>query len=124
MVLDFICTDITRLPGGADRLADPPPGWKRHRPCTIVLDNAQIHRAKLVTERREDLAAIGVHLFYLPPRSPELNHIECVWRSVKYEDMPVRAYTSTPELHTAVDHALTRCAAAVATTTPQSLKTA
>ncbi|WP_435217059.1 transposase, partial [Streptomyces sp. bgisy034] len=61
MVLDFLCTQIARLPGGADRLDDPPQGWKRHRSCTIVLDNAQIHRAKLVTGRREQLAAIGVH---------------------------------------------------------------
>lgn len=75
--------------------------------CTIVLDNAQIHHAKLFTSRHKELESIGVHVFYLPPRSPELNRIERVWRSVKYQDMPVRAYTSTEALHTAVDDAMT-----------------
>ncbi|GAA1927815.1 transposase [Streptantibioticus ferralitis] len=124
MVLDFVCRQIARIPGDAGQLAVPPPGWQRHRPCMIVMDNAQIHHAKLFKGRREELEAIGVHLFYLPPRSPELNHIERVWRSVKYEDMPVRAYTSTQELHTAVDHAMTRRATALAPTTTHLLKTA
>ncbi|WP_425315893.1 transposase [Streptomyces olivoreticuli] len=116
MVLDFVCTHIARLPGGANRLTQPPPGWKRHRLCTIVLDNASIHHGKLFKGRCGELEAIGVHLLYLPPRSPELNRIERVWRSVKYQDMPVRAYTSTQELHTAVDRAMTRRATALTTT--------
>ena len=35
---------------------------------------------------------IGVELFYLPPRSPELNDIERVWRSAKYKGYPHRAH--------------------------------
>ncbi|WP_372412047.1 transposase [Streptomyces luteireticuli] len=81
MVLDFVCRRIARMPDGADQLAGPPSTWRRHRPCTVVMDNAQIHHARLFKGRREELEAIGVHLFYLPPRSPELNHIERVWRS-------------------------------------------
>ncbi|MCC3773324.1 transposase [Streptomyces sp. UNOB3_S3] len=113
MVLDFVCTRIARLPGGAEQLAGPPPGWQRHRPCTVVLDNASIHHGKVFKGRRTELAAIGVHLFYLPPRTPELNCIERLWRSVKYQDMPVRAYTTSQELHTAVDRALARRATAL-----------
>ncbi|QRX89465.1 MULTISPECIES: transposase [Streptomyces] len=124
MVLDFVCTHIARLPKGTDSLTDPPPGWRRVRPCTIVMDNAQIHHARLFKGRREELEAIGVHLFYLPPRSPELNLIERIWRSVKYQDMPVRAYTSTTALHTAVDQAMTRRATALTPTTEDLLKTA
>lgn len=112
MVLDFVCAQIAHLPGGAARLGSPLPGWKRPRPCTLVLDNASIHHADVFKGRREELAAIGVHLFYLPPRSPELNRIECLWRSVKYQDMPVRAYTTADELHAAVDRALARRATA------------
>lgn len=93
-MLDFVCTRIARLPGGADRLGQPLHGWKRQRPCAIVLDNASIHHGQVFKSRCEELAAIGVHLFYLPPRSPELNHIERLWRSMKYEDMPVHAYTT------------------------------
>ncbi|WKK24069.1 IS630 family transposase [Streptomyces olivoreticuli] len=124
MVLDFVCAQIARLPGGADRLAQPPPDWKRRRPCIIVLDNASIHRGEVFMGRRQELAAIGVRLFYLPPRSPELNRIEPVWRSVKYQDMPVRAYTTTGELRVAVDRALAQRAAAMAAVTAQLLKIA
>ncbi|MFI6931757.1 hypothetical protein [Streptomyces sp. NPDC050287] len=46
-------------------------------------------------------------MFYLPPRSPELNDIERIWRSAKYEDDPVRSHT-TDAVTTAVDHSLTR----------------
>ncbi|MFG2147274.1 transposase [Streptomyces sp. NPDC048696] len=77
LVLDFVCTHIARLPGGADSLGALS-GFQRHRPCTIVLDNASIHHAQPFKGRREELADIGVRLFYLPPRSPELNGIECV----------------------------------------------
>ncbi|WP_424888899.1 transposase [Streptomyces sp. XH2] len=121
-VLDFVCNHIARLPGGADRLSTSPAGFKRSRPCTIVLDNASIHHADAFKGRREELAAIGVHLFYLPSRSPELNRIERIWRSVKYQDMPVRAYTTAKELHTAVDRALDRRAAAMTPATAQILK--
>ncbi|MFE3186266.1 transposase [Streptomyces violascens] len=75
-VLDFVCTHIARLPGGAERLAQPPPGWKRTRPCTLVLDNASIHHADVFKGPRKELGAIGVRLFCLPPRSPEPNRIE------------------------------------------------
>ncbi|MFF4219373.1 transposase [Streptomyces nondiastaticus] len=123
-VLDFVCNHIARLPGGADRLSTSPAGFKRSRPCTIVLDNASIHPADAFKGRREELAAIGVHLFCLPSRSPELNRIERIWRSVKYQDMPVRAYTTTKELHTAVDRALNGRAAAMTPATAQILKIA
>ncbi|WP_438296159.1 transposase [Streptomyces sp. HUAS TT7] len=96
MVLGFVCAQIARLPGGADRLGSPPPGWKRPRPCTLALDNASIHHADVFKGRREELAAIGVHLFYPPPRSPKLNRIERIWRSVKYQDLPVRALHHHP----------------------------
>ncbi|MGX4688298.1 transposase [Streptomyces sp. JNUCC 63] len=49
-----------------------------------------------------------MELFYLPPRSPELNDIERVWRSAEYEDCPHRAHTGIEAIGTAVDQALTR----------------
>ncbi|WP_217213166.1 transposase [Streptomyces sp. AC550_RSS872] len=44
--------------------------------------------AKAFKGRRNQLVKIGVELFYLPPRSPELNDIDRVWRSAKCEDYP------------------------------------
>jgi putative transposase len=55
----------------------------RHIPgvIVVVLDNAGIHRAKVVQ------AFVGLHerllLVYLPPYAPELNPIELVWAYVK-----------------------------------------
>jgi transposase len=108
ILLEFVCTRLAGLPGGAGALGEPPAGWKRHRPCTVVLDNASAHVARVFKGRREDLASIGVELFYLPPRSPELNDIERVWRSAKYEDYPERAHTTSEAVGLAVDRALTR----------------
>ncbi|WP_107426155.1 transposase [Streptomyces milbemycinicus] len=51
---------------------------------------------------------VGVGLFYLPPRSPELNDIERVWRSVKYEDYPERVHTTAEAVATAIAQTLNR----------------
>ncbi|MCX5588766.1 transposase [Streptomyces erythrochromogenes] len=108
MLLEFVCTELAGLPGGATALEEPPAGFTRVRPCTVVLDNASAHVARIFKGRREELAAIGVELFYLPPRSPELNDIERVWRSAKYEDYPERVHTTAEAVGTAVDQALNR----------------
>lgn len=92
----------SRSPGRA------PATWHRVRPCTVVLDNASAHVAHAFKDHRNELAAVGVELFYLPPRSPELNRIERLWRSAKYEDYPQRSQASIEALGNAVDHALQR----------------
>jgi hypothetical protein len=108
VLLEFVCARLGGLPGGTAGLECPPAGWYRSRPCTVVLDNASAHVDRVFKGRREDLAACGIDLFYLPPRSPELNLIERVWRSAKYEDYPQRSHTSIDAIATAVDQALTK----------------
>ena len=47
----------------------------------IILDNASIHRSKktrLYLERHKN-----IHLFHLPPYSPEYNPVEIFWRWIK-----------------------------------------
>ncbi|MER5327039.1 transposase [Streptosporangium roseum] len=56
----------------------PAAGFTRVRPCTVVLDTASAHEARVFKGRREEFAATGVEPFCLPPRSPELNDIERV----------------------------------------------
>ena len=61
------------------------------RPRVVVLDNASIHRSTTIREAREDLAEQHlIHLWYLPPYSPELNDIERTFRQAKHEGMPRR----------------------------------
>lgn len=116
VLLDFTCTRLAGLRGGAAALelaadglgVEAMPVHGRTKPCTVVLDNASAHVAKAFKGRRRQLAKIGVELFYLPPRSPELNDIERTWRAAKYEDYPQRARTSIDAIGEAVDRALAR----------------
>jgi hypothetical protein len=120
MLLEFVLVRLAGLGGGAAVLdlaadadgvgvgVDAIPVWERRRPCTIVLDNASAHVARAFKGHRRQLAKIGGDLFYLPPRSPELNDIELVWRQAKYQDYPQRAQTSIDAIGEAVDRAMTR----------------
>jgi putative transposase len=73
-------------------------------PRVVVLDNGSLHVSKAVKARRRGLAGRGIYLYYLPPYSPELNRIEPVFRQVKYQEIPVRSYTSKPALREAVEN--------------------
>ncbi|MEU9122258.1 transposase [Streptomyces sp. NPDC048506] len=64
--------------------------------------------SRRMKDARPLLEHLGITLFHLPPYSPELNKIERVWRSVKYEDIPIRAYPWTEELRATVEQALAR----------------
>lgn len=50
----------------------------------IVLDNAPVHTARCIRERRLIWEERGLVLFYLPKYSPQLNRIEILWRMLKY----------------------------------------
>jgi len=60
----------------------------------VVLDNASIHTAKVVSEKLQEWENRNLYLYYLPAYSPELNLIEIVWRKIKYEWLPFRAFES------------------------------
>jgi hypothetical protein len=102
-VLDFLWRAVAGLPAPPDQL---PAGYRRARPCIVVLDNASAHTSKAVKAALPALAAAGVTLYYLPPYSPELNRIEELWRQIKYQDLPVRSYRTLADLRAAVEHAL------------------
>ena len=52
------------------------------RQIAVILDNAAIHHARLVTM---DIEGMGVSLIFLPPYSPDLNPIEFSWKDIKKE---------------------------------------
>ncbi|MFF3401471.1 transposase [Streptomyces sp. NPDC002659] len=56
---------------------------------------------------------IGVELFYLPPRSPDLNDIERVWRSATYKGYPPRAHISVEAIGIAEDRVRRRAGRAL-----------
>lgn len=72
----------------------------------VVLDNAKIHTAKVVQERRPIWEQRGLTLFYLPPYSPHLNLAEILWRKLKYEWLRPQDYLCFEGLRYAVQLAL------------------
>jgi transposase len=60
----------------------------------IVLDNASIHKAKLIQPELEVLNKENVKFYFLPPYSPELNRIERFWHMMKYTWLQVKHRTS------------------------------
>lgn len=61
-------------------------------PTVLVLDNASVHRSKLVQARRREWKQKGLRLLFLPPYCPHLNLIETLWRQTKYRWLPPSAY--------------------------------
>lgn len=72
----------------------------------VVLDNAPIHRAKPLLERRPFWEKRGLFLFYLPIYSPHLNLAEILWRKLKYEWLQPDDYAQNQTLFYRVRQAL------------------
>lgn len=75
----------------------------------VVIDNASIHISRAIQDAKPALRRKGIHLYNLPPYSPELNLIEPYLGVVKYTEMPERTYTTMPSLLSAIDQAFTNC---------------
>jgi len=63
-------------------------------PTVLVLDNATVHRSKLVQAKRPEWKKQGLRLVFLPPYCPHLNLIEILWRQIKYHWLDPEAYTN------------------------------
>ncbi len=73
----------------------------------IVLDNAKVHRSKLMMEMRKIWEKRGLFLFFLPPYSPHLNIAETLWRILKGKWIQPADYASADSLFYAVNRSLT-----------------
>ncbi len=62
------------------------------RPTVLVLDNATVHRSRLVQAKRKEWKHKGLRLLFLPPYCPHLNLIEILWRQVKCRWLDCNAY--------------------------------
>jgi transposase len=74
--------------------------------AVVVLDNASIHRARIIKERIDVWQRRGLFLFYLPRYSPHLNIAETLWRKLKYEWLTAKDYETRETLCYAVRLAL------------------
>jgi len=75
---------------------------KLPKPRVLVLDNARIHRSRLVQGKLAEWEAKNLFVFFLPAYSPHLNLIETLWRKMKYEWLKAEDYASFEKLTEAV----------------------
>ena len=76
------------------------------RLTVVVLDNAAVHRARVIKERIGVWQQRGLFLSYLPRYSPHLNIVETLWRKLKYEWLTPKDYETRETLCYAVRLAL------------------
>ena len=92
----------------ADKIADfiDRLSLRIHKNTFVVLDNASVHRCKLMRELRPIWEKRGLFLFFLPPYSPHLNIAETLWRILKGKWLRPMDYISTDSLLYATNRAL------------------
>ena len=67
----------------------------------VILDNARFHHAKALSGWLEDHSE-NLRLDFLPPYSPELNHIERVWKLLRRKCTHNQYFNQLDDLHQAV----------------------
>jgi transposase len=77
------------------------------RPVFLIMDNSQVHRAKILKEHAAQSNGM-LTLFFLPPYSPDLNPDEWVWKNVKHDNLGRASAKSETELAQFASAALTR----------------
>lgn len=77
-----------------------------HKQTFIVLDNASVHKAKVIQQRIPYWQQRGLFIFLLPPYSPHLNIAETVWRKLKKEWLNPNDYLTKDSLLYATNRAL------------------
>ena len=92
----------------ADKIADflDILSMRIRRNTFVVLDNASVHRCKLMKELRPIWEKRGLFIFFLPPYSPHLNIAETLWRILKGKWLRPVDYFSTDSLLYATNRAL------------------
>lgn len=67
---------------------------KINKPTVVIMDNAPIHKAKIILNKRKEWEAQNLYIFFLPKYCPHLNRIETLWRKIKYEWIKPKDYKS------------------------------
>ena len=76
------------------------------KPTVVVLDDASIHKARLIQQQLPYWEQRGLYLLYLPTYSPHLNLAETLWRKLKKEQLDPLNYATKDSLFYAVNTCL------------------
>lgn len=68
----------------------------------VILDNASIHKSKMVTQKAAEWRKKGMWLQFIPAYSPELNLIEILWKMMKHFWLEPKHYSSMEVLKNAI----------------------
>ena len=79
---------------------------KINKPTVVIMDNAPIHRAKTMMNKRKEWETKNLFIFFLPKYCPHLNRIETLWRKMKYEWIKPKDYKSWKTFTNAVKNIL------------------
>ena len=77
------------------------------RPVFLIIDNSQVHHAKILKGYSEQSDGM-LTLFFLPPYSPDLNPDEWVWKNVKHDNLGRASAKSEGDLAKFANAALAR----------------
>lgn len=76
------------------------------RQTVLVLDNASVHKAKIIQNQLQYWEKRGLYIFFLPPYSPKLNIAETLWRKIKKEQIDPLDYIDKDTLFYTVSQCL------------------
>lgn len=76
------------------------------RETFVALDNASIHKAKLMQNKISTWQERCLYIFYLPTYSPHLNLAETMWRMLKTQWIKPEDYLTKETLFEAIKHAM------------------
>lgn len=76
------------------------------QPTVVVIDQAPTHTSAEFEARLVEWEERGLYIYLLPAYAPELNLIEILWRFIKYDWLPLRAYVSFKSLTHTLDEVL------------------
>ena len=75
---------------------------QQQQPALVVVDHAPIHTSDDFEDELERWQKDDLYVQFLPPYCPELNLIEILWRTIKYEWLPLAAYQNFKTLTAAL----------------------
>ena len=75
-------------------------------PTVMIMDNATVHKSKIIQEKIKEWEELGLTIWYLPAYSPHLNLIETLWRKIKHEWLKPHDFADKETFRNAIENIL------------------